>query len=84
MARNYHINMDSFGSNCPANWHEIAAFLNTKIDKVLESLGSYAYRFGDADAGLSPDGQEAVNQVWEDYCNGDYASDPDFPGEQFD
>jgi len=29
---NYYVTMDSFGSECPANWEAIAAALNTIID----------------------------------------------------
>lgn len=34
----YRITMDSFGSICPANWEEIADYLNDKIDEIISGM----------------------------------------------
>lgn len=38
----YHVTMDSFGSDCPVNWEEIADYLNKLIDDALDDLGKNA------------------------------------------
>ena len=53
------ITMDSFGSECPENWEEIANFLNALIEE----------------RGIENDPDE-LNQLWEDYCNGDIPGAP--------
>ena len=75
-----YINMDSFGSNCPENWEEIADYLNDKISDALEDLGDDAYCPGYCDNGLSADGNEVLSSVWEAYCNGEY---PDCPEAEY-
>ena len=67
MYNNYHVTMDSFGSDCPSNWEEIAAYLNDKIDYALSVYGPDV---------SDPDCYDALCSVWEAYCNGDY---PDAP-----
>lgn len=54
-----YINMESFGSECPANWREIASALNAIIDE----------------RGIADD-HDAVNALWEDWCNGDLTGVP--------
>ena len=54
------ITMDSFGSECPANWEEIADFLNAIIEE----------------RGIEND-EDALDQLWEDYCNGDIPGAPE-------
>lgn len=54
------ITMDSFGSECPENWEEIADFLNALIEE----------------RGIENDPDE-LNQLWEDYCNGDIPGAPE-------
>lgn len=54
------ITMDSFGSECPENWEEIANFLNALIEE----------------RGIENDPDE-LNQLWEDYCNGDIPGAPE-------
>lgn len=54
------ITMDSFGSECPANWEEIADFLNAII----------------LERGIEDD-HDAVNDLWEEYCNGDIKGAPE-------
>lgn len=63
-----HVTMDSFGEFCPANWEQIAAYLNDKIDSIIDSYG--------ADAEYSRDCADDIVQVWEDYCNGKFADAP--------
>ena len=75
-----YITMDSFGSNCPDNWEEIAYYLDRKIADALEELGDDAFAPGYCDNGLSADGNEALSKVWETYCNGEY---PDCPEAEY-
>ena len=63
-----HITMDSFGQYCPANWEELSAYLNEKIDAIIESYGE--------DAEYSSECTDAIANLWEDFCNG---SLPDCP-----
>jgi hypothetical protein len=67
MFNEYHITMDSFGDTCPANWEEIAAYLNDKIDAIVDSYGD--------EAEYSRDCDDEIRQVWEDYCNGKFDAD---------
>lgn len=76
---NMHINMDSFGSDCPANWQEIANYLNECIDAIIDSYGD--------DAEYSPDCRDEIANLWERYCNGELkdapvASEYDIHGER--
>jgi hypothetical protein len=60
--------MDSFGQECPANWEEIANYLNNIIDSM---------DITDPDTGdITLDGREALVDLWERYCAGDM---PDAP-----
>ena len=63
----YHITMDSFGSDLPENWEDIADFLNPILDEKVEKLGSFPER-----------GQviELCNMIWEQYCNGEIDGAP--------
>ena len=54
------ITMDSFGSDLPENWEEIADFLNNLIEE----------------RGIEND-QDELDQLWEDYCNGDIPGAPE-------
>ena len=77
---NYHINEDSFGSDCPTNWEEIANFLNALIDRTLDQTpGAYDPSYDDS--GLSADGHDIVDGIWERFCSG-YL--PDAPEAVFD
>ena len=73
---NYHITVDSFGSDCPTNWEEIANFLNAAIDKALDETHS-AFDVGYDDTGLSAEGHDIVNDIWERYCSGELPGVPD-------
>ena len=73
----HYINMDSFGSNCPENWEEIADYLNAKIASELEDLGDDAYCPGYCDNGLSADGNEVLSEIWEAYCSGEFTDCPE-------
>ena len=65
MYRDYHIDADSFGAVCPDNWEEVASFMNATID---EKLGSDPDYFDDSTYdGLSAEGREIVNDLWENY-----------------
>ena len=55
-----YITIESFGSEVPANWEEIANFLNAIID----------------DRGIVED-HAAVNDLWEEYWNGDLLNAPE-------
>ena len=61
----YIIDEDSFGSNCPKNWEEIADFLN----EIIESRADGDYDVDDMNA-LS-------DEVWEQYCNGELKDAPE-------
>ena len=63
MFNDYHITMDSFGEYLPQNWQEIADYLNEIIDSRItpdEITGEITW-----------EDREIINQLWEDYCNGD-------------
>ena len=72
----YHITMESFGADCPRNWEEIAAFLNRLIDEKLEAADG-AFDPGHDDSGLSEEGHEIVDKIWEDYCTYDIPGAPE-------
>ena len=73
--KNYHVSMDSFGSECPGNWEEIADYLNAVIDLALEQDPDY-FEPGYDDSGLSAEGHDVVNNIWERFCAGEF---PDAP-----
>ena len=65
---NKHITMDSFGDFCPANWEEIANFLNDRIDEIVAKYGDGAeYSF---------DCEVELDRLWEDYCYGNLDGAP--------
>lgn len=56
--------MESFGADCPANWEEIASFLNGLLDeRVTEGMDDR-------------DICEIADQLWEDYWNGNLEDAP--------
>lgn len=56
--------MESFGADCPANWEEIASFLNGLLDeRVTEGMDDR-------------DICEIADQLWEDYWNGNLKDAP--------
>jgi hypothetical protein len=60
--------MDSFGQECPANWEEIANYLNNIIDSM---------DITDPDTGdITLEGREALSDLWERYCAGDMPGAP--------
>jgi hypothetical protein len=61
----YHITEDSFGSELPTNWQEIASYLNEKIDAALGNMDDEI------------EAHEEANLIWENYCNGVYADAPE-------
>lgn len=67
MFNEYHITMDSFGQDCPANWEEIADHLNGIIDEmdVTDEYGE-----------LTGEGRERINALWEKYCAGELEGAP--------
>lgn len=68
MFSEYHITMDSFGSECPKNWEEIADFLNEIIDNmdgIIDECGE-----------LTRDGREQIDALWERYCSGEIENAP--------
>ena len=60
-----YFNMDSFGSDLPANWEAICEYLNRKAEAMI---------------GPDDDEKEITDRIWEDFCAGDYDEDPEFPG----
>ena len=62
-----YINMDSFGECCPANWEEIADYLNDIIRTRIENENSHG----------EMEQKEISESVWEQYCNGDLPDAPE-------
>lgn len=58
------ITIDSFGDTCPANWEEIANYLNEIIDKYAEET-SDEIEF-----------RERCDSLWETYCAGELDGAP--------
>ena len=72
--KNFEITMDSFGSECPANWEEIADFLNDIINGWIEEL-----TIVDEDGAEELDEDtltERVNGLWETWCAGELEGAP--------
>ena len=61
----HHITIDSFGQMCPANWEEIASYLNNIIDGMEDDIVD---EYGD----LTFEGREKIDEIWQNYCNGTY------------
>ena len=59
------ITMDSFGSECPENWEEIANYLNDLADLLGIPEDN------------SPEANEQLENIWEKYCNGDLPDAPE-------
>ena len=77
MTNAYIITMDSFGDTCPANWEEIADYLNEIISGyVAEATNTdeNGVEYITRDDELALD--ERVAALWESYCSGDL---PDAP-----
>ena len=68
MYNDYHITMDSFGQECPANWEEIADYLNGIIDSMDDIT--------DENGDITPDGTEKISALWEQYCAGELEGAP--------
>ncbi len=68
MYYDYHITMDSFGSECPRNWEEISNYLND----IIDNMERITDEFGE----LTMEGREQINALWERYCSGDIADAP--------
>lgn len=68
MYNDYHITMDSFGADCPANWSEIADHLNGIIDNMEGIVDDFNE--------LTPDGREQIDRLWEQYCAGELLDAP--------
>lgn len=75
MYNDYMIDMDSFGSECPANWEEIASYLNDIIDTYIAeatSIDEDGMEWIDDEAAL----RDRIAALWESYCAGDIAEAP--------
>lgn len=58
-------NENSFGSNCPVNWEEIADFLNDLYEERTHGI-------------TDTDQMNCISdQIWEDYCCGNIANVPE-------
>lgn len=64
MFEKYRFTEDSFGSECPDNWEEVADYLNSQI----------AERFGELERENADDYEYhcEADAIWENYCNGAY------------
>lgn len=58
MESKYYITADSFSSNCPDNWEEIAYSLNTYLEAIWNSMTEQEQEGFD----------DVVRDLWEDYC----------------
>ena len=76
MFEKYYITAESFGDEVPKNWEEIADYLNEKIEAALNSNPGLYFEPGHDASGLSAEGHDLLDKIWEDYCSGDY---PDAP-----
>lgn len=63
----HEITMESFGSMCPSNWREIAAYLNEYIADQLAELDDDTPDY-EIDA--------LMDRIWEDYCGGNLTGCP--------
>ena len=59
------ITAESFGSNCPQNWEEIADFLNEIIEEKIEA-DNLDYR----------DALDFSDELWMQYCMGKIENAP--------
>lgn len=64
----YHYTMDSFGSECPKNWEEIADFLNG----IIDNMDGIVDEFGE----LTQDGRDELDRLWIRYCSGNIPGAP--------
>lgn len=76
MINDYRITAESFGDECPKNWEEIADYLNEKIEAALSSNPELYFEPGYDASGLSAEGHDLLDKIWEDYCSDEY---PDAP-----
>lgn len=71
----FQVTMDSFGSECPANWEEIADYLNAIISDWCDELTT-----ADED-GMNILDEETlttrINDLWERYCAGEIEGAPE-------
>lgn len=72
MPQDYHITMDSFGSDLQ-NWQEVADCLNEVIDETLRRMGDNAFDLG---GNLTPDARDAIDSIWESWCGGEMENCP--------
>lgn len=65
------ITADSFGSDCPSNWEELADYMNGVAAMRLERLRNE--RQGE----LNPrEESDIYDEVWEDFFDGEFADAP--------
>ena len=69
------ITKDRFGTPCPNNWEDIAAFLDDRIREEHDALGEYAVDASDP-SGLSDDGRAAIESIWGFYQEGSFTDCP--------
>ena len=74
MYNTHEITMDSFGSDCPANWEEIASYLNDIIETYVEELTTTD------NLGMEEIDEDElrrrIDDLWECYCAGDLEGAP--------
>lgn len=64
MFEKYRFTEDSFGSECPDNWQEIADYLNDKIARRFDEL--------ERDNADADEYRYEADSIWENYCAGEY------------
>lgn len=60
MPEKFMITVDSFGSDLPANWKEIADFLNGLLEEIWDKEGHDDF---------DDDFKETVEDIWDRYCS---------------
>lgn len=68
MFEKYRFTEDSFGSECPDNWEEIADYLNDKLKETFTEL----------DKNNAEDHEYSCerDEIWEQYCCGIFSDIP--------
>ena len=69
-----HITVESFGSEVPMNWEEIAAYLNNLIDEKIEASGMDPDPVSGSEE--ARDLHDLIDSIWNAYWNGEYNDAP--------
>ena len=67
--RNYKVTMDTFADRCPANWEDVATYLENSLESALVAAGEDPSEY-------TPDGREIADGIWEKFCAGELQDCP--------